>query len=252
MAKKASEVIETTKGNEIRVFETLHCPQCGKMIEDKNDAPASLQDVNKRKSKCKACDGPLWQADRDGIKRLAVSEYILKKMPHVFDLLIADEVHELKGGNTAQGNSFGQLASATQKTICLTGTLLGGYADDIFYILYRIFARKCVEEGFGYKDVSKWVARYGCLETTTKEIGGEDNRNSRGKKKQVTTKRKPGISPLVFGKFLLESCIFVELADLADQLPDYGGLFEKRNRQIASYGQQTVALDDVTHFAELR
>lgn len=54
-----------------------------------------------------------------------------------FDYGIADEVHELKG-ETAQGNALGTLASACDRTVILTGTLLGGYADELFNILYRL------------------------------------------------------------------------------------------------------------------
>ena len=46
-----------------------------------------------------------------------------------FDYAIADEVHELKG-DTAQGNALGTLASCARHVAVLTGTLLGGYADD--------------------------------------------------------------------------------------------------------------------------
>jgi hypothetical protein len=44
-----------------------------------------------------------------------------------FDYAIADEVHELKGGDTAQGNALGTLASCARHIAVLTGTLLGGY-----------------------------------------------------------------------------------------------------------------------------
>jgi hypothetical protein len=39
-------------------------------------------------------------------------------------------VHELKGGETARGNALGTLAACAKHTLILTGTLLGGYADD--------------------------------------------------------------------------------------------------------------------------
>lgn len=33
--------------------------------------------------------------------------------------------------------------------------------------------------------------------------------------------RKPGASPLLFGKFLMESTAFITLEDISDQLPAY-------------------------------
>jgi hypothetical protein len=50
-------------------------------------------------------------------------------MDGFFDYAIADEVHELKGGDTAQGNALGTLAASARHIAVLTGTLLGGYAQ---------------------------------------------------------------------------------------------------------------------------
>jgi len=161
---------------------------------------------------------PLWQADNTRVRRYAVSEYIKKHMKGFFDFFIADEVHELKGGATAQGNSFGALASSSRKTIALTGTLLGGYGDDIFYILYRLSATTMKQEGLEYNRISEWMSRYGVLEKITK-YSSEDNTWSRGRKSSTILKRKPGISPMVFNNHLLGKCAFLHLADIALKLP---------------------------------
>lgn len=141
-----------------------------------------------------------------------------KHMKGFFDFFIADEVHELKGGTTAQGNSFGALASASKKTIALTGTLLGGYGDDIFYLLYRLSATTMKQEGLEYHRLSEWMSRYGVLERITK-YSAEDNTWSRGRKSSKILKRKPGISPMVFSNHLLGKCAFLHLADIALTLP---------------------------------
>ncbi|MCC0517343.1 hypothetical protein LJG08_30420 [Pseudomonas aeruginosa] len=49
-----------------------------------------------------------------------------------FDLCIADEAHEYKNGGSAQGQAMGVLAAKARKTLLLTGTLMGGYGDDLF------------------------------------------------------------------------------------------------------------------------
>ena len=66
-------------------------------------------------------------------RRVATIEYIRRKMKNFFDITIVDEVHELKGGMTAQGNSLGSLVSVSKKVVCGTGTLFGGKAEDIYY-----------------------------------------------------------------------------------------------------------------------
>jgi superfamily II DNA or RNA helicase len=82
---------------------------------------------------------PLWQADSDKIRRMAPIEFIGRYMPGWFDYAICDEIHQL-AGDTAQGNALGTLASCTDRIVGLTGTLLGGYADDLFNTLFRLEA----------------------------------------------------------------------------------------------------------------
>src|SRR2546429_6269376 len=83
-----------------------------------------------------------------------------------FDYAIADEVHELKGGDTAQGNALGTLASSARYIAVLTGTLLGGYADELYHILFRLGASRMLEEGFEYGEagVSAFPGNFGLLE----------------------------------------------------------------------------------------
>jgi hypothetical protein len=81
---------------------------------------------------------PLWQADGTKTRRFAPIEFIGRHMAGFFDYAIGDEVHELKGGDTAQGNALGTLANCAGRIAVLTGTLLGGYASDG---LSREFAR---------------------------------------------------------------------------------------------------------------
>jgi superfamily II DNA or RNA helicase len=67
---------------------------------------------------------------------MAPIEFIGRYMPEWFDYAICDEIHQL-AGDTAQGNALGTLASCTDRIVGLTGTLLGGYADDLFNTLFN-------------------------------------------------------------------------------------------------------------------
>lgn len=82
----------------------------------------------------------LWQADRTKIVRMAPIEYIGRFMPEWWDYAIADELHQL-ANLTAQGNALGVLARAGRRFLGLTGTLLSGYADDLFNTLFRTNAK---------------------------------------------------------------------------------------------------------------
>lgn len=164
----------------------------------------------------------LWQADGSKVRRCAPMDFIGRHMKGFFDYGIADEVHELKGADTAQGAALGTIASCAKRTIILTGTLNGGYADELFSILYRINAKKMIKEGFAYGDagVRAFSETYGVLEKVT-TITPADNACSDKPKVSTRVRRRPGASPLLFGRFLMEFGAFVSLEDISDALPPY-------------------------------
>ena len=92
---------------------------------------------------------PLWQADGTKIQRMAPVEFIGRHMKGWFDLAIADELHQL-AGETSQGNALGVLARAGRRLVALTGTLMGGYADDLFNVFYRMEPHMMASDGFAY------------------------------------------------------------------------------------------------------
>jgi hypothetical protein len=163
----------------------------------------------------------LWKADRERIQRMAPIEYIGRYMGGWFDFAIADELHQL-AGDTAQGNGLGVLGRAAKRLIALTGTLMGGYADDLFNIFYRMEPRTMAGEGFAYGGQGRrdFQQQYGVLETIEK-VRDTDNACSRATKKTIQVLKKPGASPMLFGKFLMTTTAFLSLEDIADNLPRY-------------------------------
>jgi len=169
---------------------------------------------------CRPFHSPLWQADADKIRRMAPIEFIGRYMPGWFDYAVCDEIHQL-AGDTAQGNALGTLSSSTDRIVGLTGTLLGGYADDLFNTLFRLEAAGMKEHGYewGTTGRSAFMQDYGVLETITK-VEPENNRCSKAKTTSMV-RRKPGASPLLFGEFLMQLCAFVFLEDISGELPPY-------------------------------
>ena len=92
----------------------------------------------------------------------------------------------------------GVLERAARKLIALTGTLMGGYADDLFNIFYRMEPHAMAGEGFAYGGQGRrdFQEQYGVLETIEK-VRKEDNACSRSTKKTIQVVRKPGASPPV-------------------------------------------------------
>jgi hypothetical protein len=128
---------------------------------------------------------PLWQADRLKIQRMAPVKYIGRFMKGWFDVSIADEIHQL-AGETAQGAAVGVLARTGRKLVALTGTLMGGYADDLFNVFFRMEPHMIVAEGFAYGGEGRrdFQQQYGVLETIEK-IRDEGNACTRAPKKTV-------------------------------------------------------------------
>jgi hypothetical protein len=164
----------------------------------------------------------LWQADKSKIQRVAPLEYMGRYMHDFFDYAIADELHQL-AGDTAQGNGLAVLGRIAKKVIGLTGTLIAGYADDIFNVLYRMDAPQMAKDGYVWGGEGRTVFQgiYGVYEQIVKR-NTADNACSKATKASVTVKRKPGCSPLLFGKYLMENTAFVSLEDIAPgNLPSY-------------------------------
>jgi hypothetical protein len=164
---------------------------------------------------------PLWTADNRKIQRMAPLEFMGRYMKNFFDYAIADEIHQL-AGDTAQGNGLGILQRISNKLIGLTGTFLGGYADDAEKIIWRMDAPQMHREGFAYGEEGRkqFQSTYGVIEEVHK-IESSNNLSSRNATESISIRRRPGCSPVLFGKFLMETTAFVSLEDIAENLPPY-------------------------------
>ena len=79
-----------------------------------------------------------------------------------------------------------------------------------------------IEDGYewGPAGRERFTRDFGVIETIER-ITAEDNACSKKTRKTVTIKRKPGASPLLFGKYLMDHCAFIGLEDISDGLPSY-------------------------------
>lgn len=200
------------------VFSYPSCPGCGEVLETP-EGLLSHDDLAKKRRTCDWCGEPLWQADPKGPRRYALGHYVAEKLPGFFDLLVIDEAHEMKAGGSAQGIAAGALAQAIPHTLALTGTLFGGYASNLHFLLQRF--SPAIRSSYGYGDEQRFVAHYGILERTSREDadGGEDGRVSK-RRKTVMVRERPGLSPALL-PHLLFNTVFMRLTDVATALPPY-------------------------------
>jgi hypothetical protein len=79
-------------------------------------------------------------------------------------MVIFDEIQDYKAGRSLQGQSMGVLLRGKEKCLCLTGTLNGGYADDLFHILFRMEPGRLRSDGFNYANSKDWLEAYGVVD----------------------------------------------------------------------------------------
>ena len=163
----------------------LRCPHCGLRLVDADRAPLRLGEPGqagrsgtglwKQRAKCtwvltnprssrdpdaeqgdrlaSGCGSPLWQMTGE-LRRYEPALFIKRHLRHFFHYLILDEVHEEKGADTAQGHAAGALAACCGKVIALTGTLIGGYAEHLRPVLFRLGPGSLVQESLGWSNAT--------------------------------------------------------------------------------------------------
>ena len=199
----------------------LCCPDCFAPLADDEGVPLTRDDLAAKKRRCPACGSPLWSADRAGPRRYPLADYIRRRLPGYFDLLIGDEIHEFKARGSAQGLAAGALAEACGRTLTLTGTIFGGYASTLFHLLWRF--SPAVRADFGYRDEAKWVGRYGIVHRITRrdpDARLADGRHSKRRTYATRIVEKPGVA-LAILLHLLPNSVFLRLGDVARDLPPY-------------------------------
>lgn len=160
-------------------------------------------------------------------RRMAPCAY-LRHLGVVFDLYIADELHELKGGATLQGQMFADLVNCSRRVLSLTGTLSGGYADNLLHILWRTHPQRLIADNLKHSDggYEDFVKAYGVLQRQTRYVGSAgqtygDLLCGRGKKSSTYVKSLPGISPVLFVNHLLDYSVFIRLLEMHEHLPPF-------------------------------
>ena len=162
------------------------------------------------------------------------TEFIKRYLPRkFFGCLLVDEGHEYKNEGSAQGQAMGVLASQVQKTILLTGTLMGGYADDLFHLLYRMDPSRMIADGFRYTErgsigpaAESFMRQHGILIDTYKESASTSHRTARGNAMVRHTSKGPGFGPKGIMRYVVPIAAFLKLKDIGGNvLPPYEEIF---------------------------
>ncbi|WP_295166898.1 helicase-related protein [Ruminococcus sp.] len=153
-------------------------------------------------------------------RRYPLSSYIKRRYKGKIDGAVVDELHEYNNGS-GQGDAMGEIFSAAKKVIGMTATLINGYSSGIFHLLYRTMPNLMLQDGKPYASPGDFNSEYGVVETSYEETDAEYASNRRSSTSNRRTRQLPGVSPLVYSRFLLEKTAFLSLSDMGKELPDY-------------------------------
>ena len=153
-------------------------------------------------------------------RRYPLSTYIKKQMRGKIDGLIIDELHNYNN-NSGQGDAMGELFQAAKRVVGMTATLINGYSSGIFHLLYRISPDLMLKDGKRYDKSTDFNNEYGVTESVYEIAAPDYNSNRRSSKKKIRERQLPGVSPLVYSRFLMDSAAFLSLNDMGKDLPEY-------------------------------
>ena len=209
------------------------CPDCDAVIEmDISEdgthytVPADqffFQKEHKKNHICPKCGTPLWSAvnpDRR-MEWVKIGEY---GWVHRYGA----EAHLKRTKNARVCDQLAQITRdpegyypASKLFVGMTATLINGYSSGIFHLLYRIVPELMLKDGKQYGSPGDFDAEYGVVENAYETRDAEYNANRRASKRKTRTRQLPGVSPLVFSRFLLEYTAFLSLSDMGKDLPSY-------------------------------
>lgn len=153
-------------------------------------------------------------------RRYPLSTYIKKQMHGKVDGLVVDELHNYNN-NSGQGDAMGELFRTAKKVVGMTATLINGYSSGIFHLLYRIAPDLMLKDGKRYDKPVDFNNEYGVTESIYEIAAPDYHSNRRTSKRKIREKQLPGVSPLVYSRFLMDSAAFLGLSDMGKELPEY-------------------------------
>lgn len=174
-------------------------------------------------STCTTTEGLQEVANECGPRRTSVARFIKKQLKGYFDFCVLDECHKYFG-ESAQSVAAHQLVKASKFSLGLTGTISNGTAKAFYNLFFMFEPKKLLDMGYKYSsgECTRFCKEYGCVEQLYECSSTSSDRNvmSRGKSLGAP-KVKPGISPVIFGRLLMDRCLFLDISDLSKYLPRF-------------------------------
>lgn len=219
------------------MLDVATCPRCSSSIKNvtKKDltylTAESFTKPNKSNYKCSECNEVLWQSYYDKTKKASLIRFIQTKNI-MFDSLILDEIHQSNNGASLIGKSVRNLIKYGKKAILLSGTTNNGYASSLHNILLGVKSGMLQEDDC--LTTAEFVKKYGTL---IAHSSGSDLA------KDTDFREVEGINPVLYTKYLARNCVFADLAELRDDLPEILEFYIPVTPADAQLQEQSSLLD---------
>lgn len=182
------------------------------------------------------CGEPLFQATpwnvrKDGtafkLYRFPLAHYIAKRYRRQVRAggfaLVIDEAHEYAAAASAQAFASQQLLGLRIPTICMTGSVMNGYAESLFNLLWWTSAAFRTE--FDRKDRPDFVRTYGYVKQFVEQRDHEGERvvfgthTDRVETVARESGQAPGVLPTLLLRHLLPRAVTLQMSDIEGELP---------------------------------
>lgn len=127
-----------------KLLKVAICPTCGEVVDI-------------REKYCQHCHAPIFNFNR--WRRVGLARLVQKKLKHFFKVYVGDEIHKCQNGRSDIGAADQRILSSVKYSLALTGTLFGGTAGSLFYLLYRRVPE--LRRLFEFSEKVRWVDHFG-------------------------------------------------------------------------------------------
>lgn len=197
------------------------------------------------------CHEPLFQAA--GVRRFPLANLISRKYADLFQVVIGDEYHEYNNDGTAQERAFHRLTNLGAMNMGLSGSLMAGYAKQLFRNLWAM--SPSFRKEYGYADMPRFCRQFGYY----KRLVSADDKKGPAQlehgavtdrvQKSMTEEKKlgdaPGFLPVGLIRFILPNAVTMQKSDMVEALPTVDHLLTVANVDKDVSAQFARLVDDL-------
>ena len=173
----------------------------------------------------RACGEFLFQAA--GLRRYPLASLISRSHKDLFEVVIGDEFHEYNNDGTAQERAYHRLTAIGAMNMGLSGSLMAGYAKQLFRNLWSLSPR--FRREYKYTDLTRFCRQFGYYKRLVQvkdekgqrafDHGTTTDRVEKGMAEDKKLGDAPGFLPVGLIRFVLPVAVTMQKGDMIEALP---------------------------------